>query len=83
MIHSIARTNRAPVPSVSMADFAEIDHKLGKVAGADQVRSTETRLEASKSAAKAALAQLTNVRALFQDRTMARLTILLWLTFIW
>lgn len=86
VIKSIAKTNKADKPLFTMHDFAEIDRKLGKLPGADQVLTgaqTESHAQHAKSAAKHALRQLTNVRVLFQNRTMTRLTLLLWIVFIW
>ena len=80
VLGKIAKFNRVPVPHVSLDDFDEIERRLGipRVGAARQVAAKET----ARESLRAMLANFANARILFRDRTMARITILLWLVFI-
>ncbi|PWN46060.1 MFS general substrate transporter [Ceraceosorus guamensis] len=83
VVKAIAKVNKADAPAFTMEDFNEIDRRCGNTIGEDQVKvGAGRRGEVFAESSKHALRQLTNVKVLFQNRKMARLTILLWITFI-
>ncbi|EPQ27163.1 uncharacterized protein PFL1_05444 [Pseudozyma flocculosa PF-1] len=86
IVSSIAKTNKAPPPLFTLDDFNEAARRLGveQVDGeaVKAARKKETRMETAKRSAKDMFKLFTNAKTLFANKTMARVTIIIWITFI-
>lgn len=96
VVKKIAKTNKAPSPQFTIQDFQEIDRRCADLRGGrgesdedDLVNAgnggsvkRETFMQSLKRASRTFVMQFKNLRILFRSPTMARATILLWLTYM-
>ncbi|GAC97835.1 membrane transporter [Pseudozyma hubeiensis SY62] len=96
IIRQILETNRSKVePLFTQADFHEAARRIaeheGREYNAEEEEEREglhaggtktSRLQSAKKSAKEMVALFLNAKTLFQNRTMARVTIIIWITFI-
>lgn len=94
VVQSIAKMNGAAAPQFTIDDLQEIDRRclslgLTHYSAAEQAEldrlaegRPETYSQTFRRACSAFVTQFKNLRILFRNKTMARITILLWLTYM-
>lgn len=80
-VASIAKMNRAPEPLFTTEDFNEIDRRFGVDVESRDLAKAQ-RVQTYSETLKEALGRLRGVTILFRNKTQARTTIVLWLTYI-
>ncbi|MCO5566029.1 hypothetical protein L7F22_019704 [Adiantum nelumboides] len=96
VVKRIAKTNRAPPPQFTIQHFNEIDRRCADLRGGREdsdeddlvsvgqggTAKRETYSQSLKRSTRTFVTQFKNLRILFRSPTMARATILLWLTYM-
>jgi MFS family permease len=81
VLHSIARFNRAPPPTLTMEDFALIDQETSLVS--DPVSTTPLKThQHAKLVLRDALGKLRHLKGLFRTRLMGFTTIVIWIAYM-
>lgn len=81
VLHSIARFNRAPPPTLTMEDFALIDQETSLVS--DPVSTTPLKThQHAKLVLKDGLGKLRHLKGLFRTRLMGFTTIVIWIAYM-
>ena len=96
IIQQILKTNKSKMePLFTQADFSEAARRIAAHQGREYVGNEDeeheglhaggkklSRWEKTKESAKEMVALFLNAKTLFRNRTMARVTVIIWLTFI-
>lgn len=81
VLHSIAKFNRAPPPTLTLEDFAAIDQEMSVVSDPVSVTPLKTKQHA-KVVLMDGLGKLRHLKGLFRTPLMAFTTIIIWIAYM-
>jgi hypothetical protein len=81
VLHSIAKFNRAPPPTLTIDDFAAIDQEMSVVSDPVSTTPLKTR-QHTKMVLKDGLSKLKHLKGLFRTPLMTFTTIVIWIAYM-
>ena len=81
VLHSIAKFNRAPPPTLTIEDFQAIDQEMSVVSDPVSVTPLKTRQQA-KSVIMDGIRKLRHLKGLFRTPLMAFTTVIVWIAYM-